>query len=140
MPINKTPCASQDQLTCGLLEFFNATNEKIYTECYDACPLECESYMFSVSTSSTQFPSKVMFETFFKNFKIVKDFVKNNESMLKYDTLKDKFILLNIFFEELKYMKISEVPSMTPFELISNIGGTLGLFLGYFLKFRIDFE
>ncbi len=35
---------------------------------------------------------------------------------------------LNIYFGSLSFMNYKELPSMTQFELVSNLGGTLGIF------------
>jgi len=39
-------------------------------------------------------------------------------------------IRLFIYFKEMEYTKLSEMPKIEPFDLISNIGGILGLFIG----------
>ena len=44
--------------------------------------------------------------------------------------LKRNVLSLNIFYDDLNYMLVEEVPSIDFLTLISNIGGTLGLFLG----------
>ena len=37
---------------------------------------------------------------------------------------------ITLYFKELKYTEVSEMPKMTTANVISNIGGTFGLFLG----------
>jgi hypothetical protein len=72
------------------------------------CPLECDSISYS-TTSSFHW----------------------TESPLKNSTLKFK-----IYFKELKFIRISQQPQMNISDLISGIGGILGLFLGLsFLSF-----
>ncbi len=37
---------------------------------------------------------------------------------------------LRIYYESLKYISIRQIPKTKPFDLISNIGGIFGLFIG----------
>jgi hypothetical protein len=37
---------------------------------------------------------------------------------------------LSLYYEKLQYTKLSEIPKTQPFDLVSNIGGILGLFIG----------
>ena len=51
------------------------------------------------------------------------------------------FYGIRIYYEELKYTLISQQSKIELFGLISNIGGTLGLFLGFsFVSFLEIFE
>ena len=41
------------------------------------------------------------------------------------------FFAFRVYFEDLKYTLIKQQPKIELFGLISNVGGTLGLFLGF---------
>lgn len=57
-------------------------------------------------------------------------------SELTYDSLKRNMVQMTFFYGDLGYNEYDEVPSMNWIDLVSNIGGTLGLFLGMsFLSF-----
>lgn len=60
----------------------------------------------------------------------VLDFVSNKYNMTNSTEVAQRTLELYVYFENMKYMEISEKPSMTLNGLISNIGGTIGLFLG----------
>lgn len=49
---------------------------------------------------------------------------------VNYSTIQQAFLGLHILYADIGYTKISEQPSLTVIDLISNIGGTLGLFIG----------
>ena len=49
---------------------------------------------------------------------------------LDYDEYKSRALALNIYFKTLQYTLITESAKSSIVELFSNIGGTLGLFLG----------
>jgi hypothetical protein len=73
------------------------------------CPLECH-------------------ENYFKTTFSFSHFAKSDDNLLK----------LNIYYDELSYTLINEAASLTIFEMFSNIGGTLGLFLGISLLSFIE--
>lgn len=55
---------------------------------------------------------------------------------IDYDFVKKNFALVNIYYDEIKYTVMEESPAMEIIDLIANVGGTLGLFLGVsFLSF-----
>lgn len=55
---------------------------------------------------------------------------------LTYESLKRNMAQVSVYYGELGYEQYNEIPDTTWLDLISNIGGTLGLFLGMsFLSF-----
>ena len=84
------------------------SKKNLNDQCAEYCPLECDSLSYSTTTSFHW-----------------------TESLNISSTLKFK-----IYFKELKYTLISQQPQMNLSDLISGIGGILGLFLGLsFLSF-----
>lgn len=79
-------------------------------KCAKYCPLECDSISYSVTANS--YTSK--------------------QRSGKND------VIVYVFFRSLKYTLISQQPKMQEFDLISNIGGIFGLFIG--LSFVTLFE
>ena len=55
---------------------------------------------------------------------------KFSNGALHHSDLKQSVLSLKIFYNDLTYTLISQQPKMQLFDLISNIGGLLGLFLG----------
>ncbi|XP_033755067.1 acid-sensing ion channel 4-A-like [Pecten maximus] len=49
---------------------------------------------------------------------------------LNIDTLRNNFLKLDLYFEELSYEHIEEVPAYDSVQFLSDIGGTVGLFVG----------
>jgi hypothetical protein len=96
--------------------------------CNHLCPLECKSTEYRISESkfslkdfrnSTMYGSKFILGIQKKlNITInsTEEFNKNN-------------LEINIFFDSLKYTKISQTPKTTLSALVSNLGGSSGLFL-----------
>ena len=55
------------------------------------------------------------------------DFSRNN---LTFEQYKNNLVAFNVYYEELVYTQISESAKVTSIDLVANIGGVLGLFLG----------
>jgi len=86
----------------------------IYETCSD-CPEECDSIKYETSHSITKLSTQ--YEDF-KNFSI------------------ENLVCFTIYYESLQYTVIDQIAQMNVFDLISNIGGNLGLFIGIsFLSF-----
>ena len=49
----------------------------------------------------------------------------------KHENLSKNFYYINVFYEESKHTLISQQPKIELFGLISNLGGILGLFIGF---------
>ena len=76
--------------------------------CGNDCPLECDSIEYETSLSFNKF-------------------LTNNS---------DNIVNFNLFYSSLDYTMIDQIGKMNGFDLISNIGGNLGLFIGIsFLSF-----
>jgi len=76
--------------------------------CGNECPLECDSIEYETSLSFNKF-------------------ITNNS---------DNLVNFNLFYTSLDYTMIDQIGKMNGFDLISNIGGNLGLFIGIsFLSF-----
>ncbi len=95
------------------------------------CPIECDSANYKISPYYVGgLTSKLVNE---KNFMI-----KNGETL---EELKQNLVYISVYYSSLEYKKIEQIPKTELFDLVSNIGGTLGLFIGVsFLSFIEFFE
>lgn len=100
-----------NSLLCSSEPKLQECYDKIY-EKYDfkqiienICPLECESISVTISKVYTlDFPSKTYFEQeLLKNEKI-----KSKTCFLTKSELKTQMIAVNVFYEDLKYQKITQ--------------------------------
>ena len=94
-------CLTLAQSRCLDEVYKEFLSENLISNCMPNCPLECHESYFKTSLSFSKFD-------------------KSDENLLK----------LNIYYDELSYTVINEAISLSIFEVLSNIGGTLGLFLG----------
>ena len=95
----------------------------IRNKCKDECPLECEYTTYDWSMSSLDYPSLPFFQSITKNSKFYSNF-----TFVEY---KESHLRVNIFFDNMEYTEIIETPMKSFFDLISNLGGVLGIFLGF---------
>ena len=118
------------------IEFFS---NEMSPFCRQSCPLECESVFYNLFTSSADYPSLVYAQVLVDNPVIQAKY--NDLSKLSYDSLKRTFMRVSIFYDDLGFVQYEETAKTDVVELVSNIGGTLGLFLGMsFLSFVEVFD
>ena len=115
----------QSSYNCVDEVYNNFTNKNFFNQiCLPLCPLQCNQTSFKVSTSSTQ----LVTEYFSKRIKNKAN--ELNITDLDLEDEKNSIIRFNIYFDSLSYTLITESAAMDLVVLLSNIGGTMGLFLG----------
>jgi len=112
------------------MDFYNDT---LLDKKYPDCLQECDSMNYDISTSVSKFPSKLYYANILKNNEKLKTLFNGN---FTYEQLSERFLEICVYFENLEYTEITQQIETTLVDLISNIGGILGLFLGMsFLSF-----
>lgn len=107
-------------------EFYN---QSFYEKYGLKCPLECESMDYAITTSMSKFPSRAIYLNLEKLRKLF-------NGSYSYENLTDTLLSFVVYYDELKYTMISQHEKTKLQDLISNIGGLFGLFLGMsFLSF-----
>lgn len=94
------------------------------------CPIECEKSGFTYSTSYAEYPTKYHSDRL-KTIGIIKTKFNKSEN-ISYQDLKESLARVIIFYDELKETVITHDIKIKATDLISSIGGLLGLFLGLF--------
>jgi hypothetical protein len=115
------PCSDSNQNKCLNNVGLNFLNN-IEETCASECPLECEYITYETSMSQLDYPNIQHFDDLKTRNKEYE-----NMSMEKY---KKTHFRLNIHFKSNEYTEIREMPKTSAIELISNLGGVLGIFLG----------
>jgi hypothetical protein len=107
----------------------------IKSVCGTKCPLECDSVKYNMYTSATEYPSMAYTELLMQN-PVIQAKYASKPSDLTYGSLKRNLVQISVYYGDLGYQQFDEMEKMNLTDLISNIGGTLGLFLGMsFLSF-----
>jgi hypothetical protein len=125
---------NETQMNCIINTYNDLVHGKINDICIPLCPLECDSISYEISTSFSKFP-KLKYANELKNNKKIKSKYPLGYN-ITYDDLLKNMIAFNVYYNDLKYTKISQIPKTLLVDLISNMGGILGLFIGIsFLSF-----
>ncbi|KAM4696444.1 epithelial sodium channel subunit gamma-like [Rhinophrynus dorsalis] len=93
------------------------------------CPLQCSEDLYELTVSGSQWPSTAFIENFSKELKEMggqmRD-IADNPALIR-----DNFVKVVVYFKQLNFELIEEEPSMTEINLISNMGGLVGLWVGF---------
>lgn len=90
------------------------------------CPLSCEDTMYRLLLSSTVWPSKLYYTTNRASF----GNSAKNSSVLAYEDVRRTRLKVKIFFDKLGYTAYIQSPCYQSSEVLSQIGGQMGLWLG----------
>ena len=121
---NSLPCNSEKNIKEALELRYFFYNEKENEKCYQHCPFKCDTQKFILSSTN-----KCNFLTDEQS-----NIIKYNPSkkFINYTVqdIKENFVEIKVYYPKLEYTRIDEFAKITELDLISNIGGTMGLFLG----------
>ncbi|XP_063968135.1 acid-sensing ion channel 2-like isoform X2 [Lytechinus pictus] len=126
---NATVCDPILMTTCGNAFFEPGIQDTTYQPNDCECPIDCEETSFSYSVSSAMYPS------LFRE-RLLEEYLA--EGLLEYDAVRSanmtyieyNFVAVDIFFHDISTMVITQHADYTAFALLSDIGGSLGLYLG----------
>ncbi|XP_067945394.1 amiloride-sensitive sodium channel subunit alpha-like [Watersipora subatra] len=137
------PCESQGQQSVCMAEGWSQFSAGDIP--CDECRQPCDQDLYEVSVSSTTWPSPtympdlkrevederpVLFETLTSHYELADTIAL---------PIKENFLQLQIFYETLSVTQISESPSVTDFQFISDFGGALGLWVGWSMLTIFEF-
>lgn len=108
---------------------------KAFLKYTNLCPLECDYAHFETTLSHSYYPSYNEYQSLMANASnLISKFPKRENTTI--DEIRQMIYHLQIYFEDSKYLLVSENPKQDAWDLISSVGGLLGLFLGLsFLSF-----
>lgn len=79
--------------------------------------------------SDAKFPTKKYYEILRENPIFSRAF-NTTPDLITYDMVASSVVSLYIYYDKIENLEITEVASMSAVNLLANIGGTLGLFIG----------
>ena len=120
-------CNSSLELECNTYHNNLFNENELPQECSDLCPVECTKMIFTPIQSQINQFSIEKAEQYMENSFIKSKF---NETSPTYEDIKMSIVNLNIYYDRLSFTEVTEKPSFTFVDLISNVGGTFGLFIG----------
>ena len=94
------------------------------------CPIECQKSGYNYVTSFAEYPTREYAKYLKQNDLIKSKLLLNKSDSIGYQDLRESIAKVVIFYDELKETRITQNIKVQLLDLIANIGGILGLFLG----------
>ncbi|XP_077865309.1 uncharacterized protein LOC144351913 [Saccoglossus kowalevskii] len=91
------------------------------------CPSPCKETKYDMTLSQSQWPSDVYLNKLLKALKWKNFKLKNVNDM---QSARSNLVRLEIYFETLNYESVHEQPAYKWEDILSDIGGTMGLYIG----------
>ncbi|CAF1004817.1 unnamed protein product [Brachionus calyciflorus] len=121
-------CHTMDEINCIDKVRNELDTRDLSIDCDHECPVDCNKIDYEISTNFADYPSEYYFHTIENQPNLSNKF--KNFGNLTYSNFKQSVILLNVFYKDLAYSFLQEIPSMHFADAIGIIGGQIGLFLG----------
>lgn len=96
-------------------------------DCFNECPQECNSVEFSLTTSQSDFPSPFYANLLIRNNNRVPNYRRN---LTSFDYIKKTVMKVNIYYSDIAFTSIREIPAKAIEQLVGDLGGILGICLG----------
>ena len=123
------PCLNSSESKCVKAQL---STFKIDAKCGEQCPLECYKVLYETQATSLLFPS----ESFFRILQ--KDSSFSSSPNVTIENMKQTLVSLKIYYSFTQYTLITESPKTGMFDLFSQVGGTLQIFLGFSIFHLIE--
>lgn len=91
------------------------------------CPIKCDYVDYSYSISLSDYPTNSYFKSLISNNPLIKSKYKNQS----FDEMRQSMVRINIYYDQMFQISITENIKTEVSDLVANIGGLLGLFLGF---------
>ena len=110
-----------EQTACAMLFYNLILNGEIKCD----CPLPCSEETLKTKTSSSKWPSKADMAYYRPVLAQILNKTKVSEQFVS-----DNLLSVQIFFDSMDYLEMTEVPAISEASIFASIGGAIGLFLG----------
>jgi hypothetical protein len=125
---NATSCNQHENFLIMLAnDDFNSNF--VNQNCTALCPLECDQTLYKASITLSQMSENDYYvQSISSRPNLTRDFINRTIDLR---TAKESIVRVNVFYESLSYTQTSESPKIDGISLFAEIGGNLGLFLGF---------
>ena len=115
-------CESDTDQNC-MFSVFSIYIDDFNSECNTACPVECDSIDYNIVSHNYIYPNYL--ETL-----NLHDWSQSTGKNLTLRDIPEAFLEVCVFYHSMQYTVTEQVVQMIQYDLLSNFGGLLGLFLG----------
>ena len=129
-------CSYMDFCYQNLIENFR---KNAIERCLSLCPYECDTVSYFLFTSHSDFPT-LKYADVLRTLPIIKSKFSASDSSsvadfnktikIDYYDLKESIVSIQVMYDDLSYTKTDQIRKTTWEDLVSNLGGLIGLFMG----------
>jgi hypothetical protein len=120
------PCSNLTQYSC----IGDQKSNFDLSDCQaNSCPLECDSIKYDLAISTLANPDLKEYYTLTN--KSILDYSLMHGKNLNYDLFQSMWVNVKVFYPSFEYTEITQTPKTTIFDLFTQIGGSLGLFISF---------
>ena len=118
-------CSNFNELECFLKmkQLLDTQTFAMKQQCELECPLECDSVEYSIETSSLDYMHIDHYNTYMRS--------ANVNATFTFDEYKQSMLFLFVYYPTMQYTEIRQAPKTSLVDLVSNLGGVIGVFLGF---------
>ena len=122
------PCRTDADIRCATKtrDYYIENIEKL---CKNDCPLECDTLEYQITPTYSQYPSINYAKEELTSSPLIKSKL-TNDSKSNYELIKQSVLSLNIYYDDFVTAEFIQSPKSDIFDLVSNIGGIMGVFVG----------
>jgi hypothetical protein len=127
------PCINSSGINClnNLTTDREILTDDEFNECLNECPLECASIKYRLKLSTLKYPNEQSYLLFLeKNSDLVNFYLNLTGNQLSFSVYKEMTYDISVFYTSMDYTQITQSPKMQLFDLFSQIGGSIGVFMG----------
>jgi len=127
-------CRSSKYAQCLKEAYNKIIKEEFKAKVLRECPAECDSVSYSKVVTSGEYGTPAEIQSVLNRSGYLRERARERRE----DEVRNAVLYLRVFFEELRYTRVTEIPKISVADFVASIGGTIGLFLG--MSFISSFE
>ena len=125
------PCYLDQEYKCMQEIKLDFENTNLRLKCGDSlCPEECLKVNYLTSVSTATYPTDEYCKYLQNQVSLTSRFRNETNFNILTAQIKNSFVKINVFYNDITYTLLHESPTTTWDSLIGQIGGQLGLFIG----------
>ncbi|XP_058861193.1 amiloride-sensitive sodium channel subunit gamma-like [Acipenser ruthenus] len=101
------------------------------------CPLQCKEELYQLTVSGSQWPSSAFIEKFSSDLREMGGQLSTIADSPQ--LIRDNLVKVVVYYQQLNSEQIEEEPSVSEIDLISSMGGLVGLWVGFSVCTLVEF-
>jgi hypothetical protein len=131
-------CRDKQSVLCSINYYNTKILENKIPSDLGECPLECNSFTYNFFYSATNFPTTSYANFLLNNSSVFRKYWKSKVLIQSTDVLRT-VSRVKVFYNNLAYVQLTEIETLSLLSLLSNLGGITGLCLGMSMLSLFEF-